>query len=145
MSQQKNFDPFELWKEAYNQSESYWSNVLDENMKEKYFSKWMGKVLESNLLFKKMMNQTTEGYLEQVNIPTRKDISNVASLVVDVDAKIDNMEDLIEEMKANQLNEKALKNEIKDLNNKLDQVLSLLNEKSKASAGKEKEVVKQSK
>ncbi|MBM7646968.1 polyhydroxyalkanoic acid synthase PhaR subunit [Scopulibacillus daqui] len=145
MSQQKNFDPFELWKEAYNQSESYWGHILDENMKEEYFSKWMGKVLESNLLFKKMMNQTTEGYLEQVNIPTRKDLSSVASLVVNVDEKIDSMEELIEGVKAdNQLSETKLKNEIKQLNDKLDQVLSLLNEKGKSVNSKEKEA-KQSK
>lgn len=139
MTQQKNFNPMELWKDMYNQSESYWSNVLDEKMKEEYFSEWMGKVLEMNLQFKKTLNETTEGYLSQVNLPTQNDLANIASLVVNVDSKVDNLEALVEENSSNQVNQAELKremtrvkSEIKSLNNKLDDILALLNEKSSA-------------
>lgn len=146
MTQQKNFNPMELWKDMYNQSESYWSNVLDEKMKEEYFSEWMGKVLEMNLQFKKTLNETTEGYLSQVNLPTQNDLANIASLVVNVDSKVDNLEALVEENSSNQVNQAELKremtrvkSEIKSLNNKLDDILALLNEKS--SAGNVNETV----
>ncbi|MBO1512604.1 polyhydroxyalkanoic acid synthase subunit PhaR [Metabacillus bambusae] len=147
MTQQKNFNPMELWKDIYNQSESYWSSVLDEKMKEEYFSEWMGKVLEMNLQFKKMLNETTEGYLSQVNLPTQNDLANIASLVVNVDSKVDSLEELVEENSSNQVNQAELKremtrvkNEIKSLNNKLDNILALLNEKS--SAGNVNETAK---
>jgi polyhydroxyalkanoic acid synthase PhaR subunit len=150
MTQQKNFNPLELWKDFYNQSESYWSNVLDEKMKEEYFSEWMGKVLEMNLQHKKMLNASTESYLTQVNLPTQNDLSNIASLIVNVDSKIDNLEELVEETSANQVNQAELKrdmtrvkNEIKSLDNKLDEILAQLN--GKISAGKVKETVENNK
>lgn len=144
MTQQKNFNPMELWKDFYNQSESYWGNVLDEKMKEEYFSEWMGKVLEMNLQVKKILNETTESYLSQVNLPTQNDLSNIATLVVNVDSKVDSLEELIEETSANQVNQAELKremtrvkNEIKSLDNKLDEILTLLNEKSSTGNVKE--------
>jgi polyhydroxyalkanoic acid synthase PhaR subunit len=144
MTQQKNFNPMELWKDMYNQSESYWGNVLDEKMKEEYFSEWMGKVLEMNLQVKKILNETTESYLSQVNLPTQNDLSNIATLVVNVDSKVDSLEELIEETSANQVNQAELKremtrvkNEIKSLDNKLDEILTLLNEKSSTGNVKE--------
>jgi polyhydroxyalkanoic acid synthase PhaR subunit len=144
MTQQKNFNPMELWKDMYNQSESYWGNVLDEKMKEEYFSEWMGKVLEMNLQVKKILNETTESYLSQVNLPTQNDLSNIATLVVNVDSKVDSLEELIEETSANQVNQAELKremtrvkNEIKSLDNKLDAILTLLNEKSSTGNVKE--------
>jgi polyhydroxyalkanoic acid synthase PhaR subunit len=144
MTQQKNFNPMELWKDMYNQSESYLGNVLDEKMKEEYFSEWMGKVLEMNLQVKKILNETTESYLSQVNLPTQNDLSNIATLVVNVDSKVDSLEELIEETSANQVNQAELKremtrvkNEIKSLDNKLDAILTLLNEKSSTGNVKE--------
>lgn len=98
MSDQKSFDPFTLWKDVYQQSESYWGSVLDEKMKEDQFSEWMGKTLEMNLLYKKAQDEITNKYLEQVNVPTRSDLSNIASLVVNVESKVDRVEDLVDEI-----------------------------------------------
>ncbi|MBD1380772.1 polyhydroxyalkanoic acid synthase subunit PhaR [Metabacillus arenae] len=144
MNQQKSFNPMEMWKDIYNQSESYWSNILDENMKEEYFSEWMGKVLEINLLTKKMLNETAESYLTQMNLPTRNDLSNIASLVVNVDSKVDDLEELIEEKSVNQVNQAELKremtrvkNDIKNLDSKLNEILTLLNEQKNAVNAKE--------
>ncbi|WP_408010333.1 polyhydroxyalkanoic acid synthase subunit PhaR [Pseudalkalibacillus sp. A8] len=143
MTQQKNLNPLELWKDFYNQSESYWSNVLDEKIKEEFFSEWMGKVLETNLLFKKMLDETTESYLTQVNIPTRNDLSNIASLIINADSKLDNLEELIEETTTNQVNQVEMKremtrvkNDIKNLDSKLNEIVTLLNEKSNTGNAK---------
>lgn len=129
MSQQKIFNPFEMWKDFYNQT----STNLDENMNAESTSKVMGQVLEMNLLYKKMLNETTERYFEQVNLPTRNDLANISSLIVNVDSKVDDLEDLIEETKSNQLNQAELKremidvkNKIKNLDAKLNLILSLL-------------------
>jgi polyhydroxyalkanoic acid synthase PhaR subunit len=129
MSQQKIFNPFEMWKDFYNQT----ITNLDENMNVESTSKVMGQVLEMNLLYKKMLNETTERYFEQVNLPTRNDLANISSLIVNVDSKVDDLEDLIEETKSNQLNQAELnlemidvKNKIKNLDAKLNLILSLL-------------------
>lgn len=129
MSQQKSFNPFEMWKDFYNQT----SNMIDENLKDESTSKVMGQVLEMNLLYKKLLNETTEHYFDQVNIPTRNDLASISSLIINVDSKVDDLEELIEETSSNQIDQIELqremsdvKNKIKSLDTKLNQILSLL-------------------
>ena len=129
MNQQKNLNPFELWKDFFNQS----SNIIDENLKDESTSKVMGQVLEMNLLYKKMLDETTEQYFEQVNIPTRTDLSNISALIINVDSKVDDLEDLVEETASNLVSQTELKremtdvkNKIKTLDNKLNEIINLL-------------------
>ena len=70
---------------------------VDEKVKEDFPSQGMGQILEMNLLFKKVLNETTEQYLEQVNMPTRNDIATISSLIVNVDSKVDDLEELLED------------------------------------------------
>jgi polyhydroxyalkanoic acid synthase PhaR subunit len=126
----QNLDMFEMWKNYFNQS----STLIDEKMKEQFPSQAMGQLLDMNLLFQKMLNETTERYLEQMNVPTRTDIAKISSLIVNVDTKVDDLEDLLEETRAKQLNHAELQSEIKDfgkeiksLDAKLNQILTQVN------------------
>ena len=128
MSQQKSFNPFEMWKDLYNQT----SNMIDENLKDESTSKVMGQVLEMNLLYKKLLNETTEHYFDQVNIPTRNDLASISSLIINVDSKVDDLEELIEDTNS-KINHVELKREVADIKNKMksldtkvNQILSLL-------------------
>src|SRR4051794_41152231 len=140
----RDFNMFEMWKDYYDQS----SNLLDEKVKEDFPSQGMGQILEMNLLFKKLLDETTERYLEQVNIPTRNDIAALSSLIVNVDSKVDDLEELLEGFKEKQTsqaggeNQADLQNEltnvkkdIKDLDNKLNQILTLLKSSPKETTG----------
>lgn len=124
MNQQKNLNPFELWKDLFNQS----STIIDENLKDESTSKVMGQVLEMNLLYKKMLNETTEQYFEQVNIPTRTDLSNISALIINVDSKVDDLEDLVEETASNLVSQAELKREMTDVKNKIKTLDTKLNE-----------------
>jgi polyhydroxyalkanoic acid synthase PhaR subunit len=122
---------YDMWKDFYFQS----SNLVDDKVKEDFPSQGMGQILEMNLQFKKLLNETTEQYLEQVNMPTRSDLANISSLIVNVDAKIDDLEELVENTKANQADQEGiqrelttLKRDMKNLDTKLNQVLSMLKE-----------------
>jgi polyhydroxyalkanoic acid synthase PhaR subunit len=125
----RDYNMFEMWKDFYDQS----SNLVDQKVKEDFPSQGMGQILEMNLLFKKMLNETTERYLEQVNIPSRNDIANISSLIVNVDSKVDDLEELVEETKENQVSQAELKREVtnlkremKGLDGKLEQIITLL-------------------
>jgi polyhydroxyalkanoic acid synthase PhaR subunit len=127
MNQETNL--FEMWKDFYTQSSSF----FDKQMKENFPSQGIGQVLEMNLQFKKMVDETTEKYLEFVNLPSRKDIAKISSQIVNVDAKVDDLEELLEESKSGSENPVALQNELtnlkkdmKSLESKLDKVLTLL-------------------
>lgn len=125
----KDYNLYEVWKDFYSQS----SNIFDEKMKESFPAEGLGQILEMNLQFKKMIDETTERYLEFVNMPTRTDLANLSSLIVNVDAKVDDLEELLEEAKDNQGDQAALKSEfaglkkeMKNLDTKLNQIMSLL-------------------
>lgn len=129
------FDPFAMWKDMYEKTESHWSKVVDESMRKEDFSEWMGQFLNMYLQYQNMIKQSTEKYLEQANMPSRADISNLASLIVNLEAKVDDLEEMIEEDLAHQINSlnvnreiNRLKTDVKNLDKKLDQVILLMQE-----------------
>jgi polyhydroxyalkanoic acid synthase PhaR subunit len=127
MSYDFNFN--DIWKDFYSQS----SKMFDEKIDEKFPSQGIGQILEMNLQFKKMMDESALSYLEFMNVATRKDIASISSLIVNVDAKVDDLEELMEETVVNQGDQGSFKGELtnikkdmKSLDNKLNQILTLL-------------------
>lgn len=115
--------------------ENYWGQSMEEQMKSEEFSEWMGKVLESNLFYKQIADTSTKQYLEQMNVPSREDLANLSSLVVNLDAKVDDLEEQLEENLDNQVSTSEmtqLKNELNKIDGKLDEVLSFINESQKS-------------
>jgi polyhydroxyalkanoic acid synthase PhaR subunit len=120
---------FDMWKDYYAKS----SSLFDEKIKENFPAKSMAQIMEMNLMFKKMIDESTEKYLELVNVPSRNDFANLSSLIVNVDAKVDNLEELLEENSVNLAEPSnykqeltAIKKDMKNLDNKLNQILTLL-------------------
>lgn len=135
MSNQKSFDPISIWKTNFKNMENYWGQSMEEQMKSEEFSEWMGKVLESNLFYKQIADTSTKQYLEQMNVPSREDLANLSSLVVNLDAKVDDLEEQLEENLDNQVSTSEmtqLKNELNKIDGKLDEVLSFINESQKS-------------
>jgi len=137
VNQSKTIDPFEIWKKVYEQTESYWSKVLDENLATEEFSRGLGKVLDMNLQYRKLVNDSTKAYLEQMNMPSKDDLAKLASLIINVETKVDQIEDAVEDaivvqadLEKQGSDVKALQNEIKKINKKMDQILELLQKQS---------------
>ncbi|MEH6993826.1 polyhydroxyalkanoic acid synthase subunit PhaR [Neobacillus drentensis] len=127
MGQTYNF--FDIWKDYFNQSSNFW----DEKVNEKFPSQEVGKMLDMNLQFKKMINESTEKNLEFMNLPTRNDLANISSLIVNVDAKVDDLEEFVQDTLANQIDSEEfkqelanLKKDVKSLESKLNQIIALL-------------------
>lgn len=138
LDQQNVFDPFLAWKDMYDKTESYWGKVIGENMNREEFSQWMGKVLNMNLQYQQVVNETTTRYFGQLNIPSKDDISNVASLVVNVEEKVEELEDrfdVLEDATSANANLKKeftkLKSDVKSVEKKVDRVLTLLENQEK--------------
>ncbi len=120
---------FEIWKDFYSKS----SSMFDEKVTQNFPTQGISQIMEMNLMYKKLIDESTEKYLEFVNIPSRNDLANLSSLIVNVDAKVDNLEDLLEESSASQANPAgfqqelaAIKKDMKSLENKVNQILTLL-------------------
>ena len=122
----RDFNLYETWKDFYFQS----SNTFDEKVKEDFPTQGVGQVLEMNLLFKKMLD---EMYLESVNIPTRNDLASISSLIINVDSKVDDLEELVEGLASTQPSQSLqkeltnVKKDVKNLDQKLNEILAILN------------------
>ncbi|MED3660566.1 polyhydroxyalkanoate biosynthesis repressor PhaR [Ureibacillus sp. FSL K6-8385] len=125
---QSSFDVFALWKEIYNRTESVWQDAIQETLEKKSFAESLGQIQSQYVQYQELVNKMTESYLKQANIPTRDEIANVASLIVNVDSKIDQLEDEFDEERERIFKEiDALKKSVASLEKKLDKVIDLLN------------------
>ncbi|MBO9128460.1 polyhydroxyalkanoic acid synthase subunit PhaR [Bacillus sp. 165] len=133
MIDQKAFDPLKAWKDAYDQTEKFWGKTLNETLQTEEYSAWMGSILDMNLFQQKMLNDVTKNYLEKVNMPTQDDIARVASLVVNLENKVDGIEEFLEE-KVDILEQSPtvkrditkMKSDIRALESKVDKILEHL-------------------
>lgn len=126
MTQTTSFDAFELWKEMYNKTENVWKDVIQETLEKKSFSEGLGQIQKQYLQYQELVNKMTETYLKQVNMPTREEVASVASLIINVDAKIDSFEDQYDEQTEATVKEiEQLKKAITKLDKKLDTVTEL--------------------
>lgn len=125
-----NFNFYEMWKEHY----SHYSNLFDDQITKQFPAQAVGQMLEMNVQIKKMLNETTERYYEFVNLPSRNHLAHISSQIVNIDAKVDDLEEFIQESKDNQRDPVELQREItnlkkdmKSFDTKLNQILTLLN------------------
>lgn len=136
MATNTSFDAFTLWKNLYDQTENAWRDVIQQTLEQKSFAEGLGQVQSQYLQVQGVVNGLTESYLKQLNVPTRDEIAQVASLIINVDAKIDDLEDQLDEIDTSASTKvvedvkrdvDAVKRNITKLDKKLDTVLSLLN------------------
>ena len=121
---------YDMWKNYY----SKYSNLLDDQVTKEFPTQAISQILEMNLQFKKMLNETTERYYEFANLPSRNDLAHVSSQIVNIDAKVDDLEEFMQESKDNQRDPVELQRELtnlkkdmKSLDTKMNQILTVLN------------------
>ncbi|MER1985334.1 MAG: polyhydroxyalkanoate biosynthesis repressor PhaR [Solibacillus sp.] len=127
MTQRIPFEPFTLWKDMYEHTEKAWHDVIQDTLGKESFSEGLGQVQSSYLQYHEMISNFTEAYLKQANIPTRDEVANVASLVINLENKIDNIDDQLYENSETVTNEiNQLKRTVGNLEKKFDKVLEAI-------------------
>lgn len=129
MTATNSFDPFKMWKNIYDQTESNWSDIIQQSMKKESFSEGMGETLNQFLQFQELSRKMSESYLEQMNVPSRDEVANVASLVINLEEKLDNLEEGLENDLEKLNKEKEigqLRRSISNLDKKMDQILQVI-------------------
>ncbi|WP_338750671.1 poly(R)-hydroxyalkanoic acid synthase subunit PhaE [Bacillus sp. FJAT-52991] len=142
MTQQTLPDPFTVWKSFYEKTEASWNDILHETMQQEAYSEWMGQTQSAYLQFQELIQKTTEAYLKQINMPTREEISSVASLIINLEEKV---EDLDQKVEDELLNSPALaeitklKTTVIRLDKKMDRILKALQQVEEAASAPEPE------
>ncbi len=89
-------DPFTLFKQWYDVTSEQWSKVVEETLGSKQFLESTRPLLESSASISLAFRRANEEYLKRLQIPTISDLANVATLVINLEEKIDKIEDSLE-------------------------------------------------
>ncbi|MCE7793065.1 polyhydroxyalkanoate biosynthesis repressor PhaR [Salipaludibacillus sp. CUR1] len=126
MTKQNTLDPLALWKSMYEQTESHFSEAIHETLKTDEYAEMLGQVQNSFLQYQQLVRSTTDMYLKQINVPTNEEMSSVASLIVNLEEKVDSIDEKIEDelsSKEVSLEITKLKVSVSKLDKKMNQVL----------------------
>ncbi|MFJ7736636.1 polyhydroxyalkanoate biosynthesis repressor PhaR [Lysinibacillus sp. NPDC097287] len=127
MTQKIPFEPFTMWKDMYEHTEKAWHDVIQDTLGKESFSEGLGQIQSSYLQYHETINNLTEAYFKQANIPTRDEVANVASLVINLEDKIDNIDDQLYENSETVTKEiNQLKRTVGNLEKKFDKILEAL-------------------
>ncbi|SES38753.1 polyhydroxyalkanoate biosynthesis repressor PhaR [Psychrobacillus sp. OK032] len=127
MTQTTSFDAFTMWKNVYEKTESTWRDAIQDTLGKESFAESLGQIQSQYLQYQGFLNKITESYLKQANMPSRDEIANIASLVINVESKMDDLEDQMDVNKFDTSKEiEQLKKGLNNLDKKLDKVIELL-------------------
>lgn len=94
--------PSEVWKRSMDRWLNAWSSYLEETMTQPEFAASAGQMLNRTLDVQKPLREGTEAamqrWLEAVNMPSREDIIRLARGLNDVNARLDEIGDRIEQI-----------------------------------------------
>ena len=127
MTQKIPFEPFATWKDMYEHTEKAWHDVIQDTLGKETFSEGLGQIQASYLQYHEMISILTDAYFKQINIPTRDDVANVSSLVINLEDKVDNIDDQLYENSETVTKEiNQLKRTVGNLEKKFDKVLEAI-------------------
>jgi SMC interacting uncharacterized protein involved in chromosome segregation len=95
-------DPFAQMVQFYDDWTKTWSGAASEMVSSKSFADSMAQQLESTLsttqLMRRQMGEIMERSLQQMSLPTRKQIVSLAERVTSIEMRLDDMEAKLDEM-----------------------------------------------
>lgn len=93
------FDPIAYYKRFYETWEKTMSEALEMWLNSPLFAANMGKAVEKSSEFKKYLDDVIEKSLRNMRIPTKTDIDRVLSSINNIEAKINDLMDKVDEIK----------------------------------------------
>ena len=104
--------PAEAWKRSTDRWLAAWSNFLEESMSRPEFSQVAGQTLSRVLDVQKPVREATtanmQRWLEVINMPSRDDIVRLARQLNDVNARLDELGDRLDEIQVSLGNGKRI-------------------------------------
>ena len=88
-------DPFAIFKLWYDATSESWSKTVGEAIATEQFAEAIGRFLDSYTSFTMMFRRANEQYFSNLQLPTRSDIARVATLIVNLEEKVDRIEDTL--------------------------------------------------
>ena len=100
--EKKQADPFSQMIQFYDDWTKTWASAASEMVSSKGFADSMAQQLESSLsgaqLMRRQMSEIMEQSLQQMSLPTRKEILSIAERLTHVEMRLDDMEAKLDEV-----------------------------------------------
>ena len=101
-SEQPENDPFSQMLQFYDDWTRTWSGAASEMTSSKNFADSMAQQLESSLsaaqLMRRQMGELMEQSMQQMSLPTRKEILSIAERMTNIEIRLDDMEAKVDEV-----------------------------------------------
>lgn len=95
-------DPFSQMVQFYDDWTKTWSAAASDMVSSKGFADSMAQQLESSLsaaqMMRRQMSELMEQSLQQMSLPTRKDILSIAQRLTNLEMRLDDMEARLDEI-----------------------------------------------
>jgi SMC interacting uncharacterized protein involved in chromosome segregation len=95
-------DPFSQMVQFYDDWTKTWAGAASEMASSKSFADSMAQQLESTLsttqLMRRQMSEIMEQSLQQMSLPSRKQVLSIAELMTSIEMRLDDMEAKLDEM-----------------------------------------------
>lgn len=95
-------DPFAQMFQFYDAFAKSWSGVMSEAVASKSFAESMGRQMENSLdtmtLMRRQMGDLMEQYLQQLSLPTRREVVNLAERMTNLEMALDDMDAKLDEV-----------------------------------------------
>ena len=114
-------DPLQLATQWYNATSGPFSDFVGDVIEREEFLEPSSRFLQSYASFYKVFKRNSEEYLKNLQIPVRSDITRIAGLVVNLEEKVDRIEEVLEDFEYGYA-EPATSESVKEVENRLDRV-----------------------
>src|SRR5215204_5392548 len=114
-------DPLQLATQWYNATSGPFSDFVGDVIEREEFLEPSSRFLQSYASFYKVFKRDSEEYLKNLQLPVRSDISRIAGLVVNLEEKVDRIEEVLEDFEYGYA-EPATTESVKELETRLDRV-----------------------
>ncbi|WP_066319166.1 polyhydroxyalkanoate biosynthesis repressor PhaR [Bacillus sp. FJAT-29814] len=93
MTGSKTYDPYEAWKNLMNNWEKQANDVIHFWTNNRDYIKWSQGATDLQLRYLEMFQKNQQLLLGQLQLPTKKDLANVAKLSIQTEEKLDALEE----------------------------------------------------
>ncbi|HLF89728.1 MAG TPA: hypothetical protein VI451_12325 [Anaerolineales bacterium] len=102
MPDETKFDPFAPWKQFQGPMMESWSKMMSEVVATEEFAKAMGQYLNNYLEvsapLQKQVEAAMEKYLQQMHMPSRAEVIQLAERLTHIEMRLDDMETKLDEL-----------------------------------------------
>ena len=98
MAETQQADPFQVWRDWISQSERQWNSFLNEAMATDEFGQAMGRMMDVYLNMQQNLNEVMGRYFSVLNLPTRTDVLSLANRLAEIEERLMNIEQGLQDM-----------------------------------------------